>query len=272
MNHAPIDNAFQVGLRECLRSLQKTNPDLLLTPSQLRDVERDVHYIPSIAIATSKMLQNFTNPSEKARLLTKIQGWSSSTYHDDDEEEDDDNVVLSTAVKDETQRAALIERQLRKSMEKQTRIRNRQAKAKRRSKKTEQPDEEKSSPASIKYKSILSSSSSDSDSGMDSSPDRSVGIQRKRRTVVAKEDDDSMMGSQEESSRSVPYSRIEKDLLSQSDNEGSVFAGGTPGGRKQARSTYARPPESVSLTTSRHHHQAAVTPMSSTRENQFAFL
>ena len=272
MNHAPIDNAFQVGLRECLRSLQKTNPDLLLTPSQLRDVERDVHYIPSIAIATSKMLQNFTNPSEKARLLTKIQGWSSSTYHDDDD--DDDNVVvLSTAVKDETQRASLIERQLRKSMEKQTRIKNRQAKAKRRSKKTEQTDEEKSSPASIKYKSILSSSSSDS--GIDSSPDRSVGIRRKRRPVVAKEeddDDDSMMGTQEESSRGVPYSRIEKDLLSQSDNEELVFAGGTPGGRKQARSTYARPPESVSLTTSRHHHQAAVTPMSSTRENQFAFL
>ena len=90
MNHAPIDNAFQVGLRECLRSLQKTNPDLLLTPSQLRDVERDVHYIPSIAIATSKMLQNFTNPSEKARLLTKIQGWS-STYRDD--EEDDNKSV-----------------------------------------------------------------------------------------------------------------------------------------------------------------------------------
>lgn len=75
LNHKPIDQALQVGLRDCLRSLQTTNPDLLLTPRQLRRVEREARYIPATASAVSCVLVKLSNPHTQERLLDTIRQW-----------------------------------------------------------------------------------------------------------------------------------------------------------------------------------------------------
>jgi hypothetical protein len=61
LNHQPIDTALQLGLRDCLRSLQRTNPALLLTPSQLRSAVREIRYIPAMALAVSRILTTHAN-------------------------------------------------------------------------------------------------------------------------------------------------------------------------------------------------------------------
>jgi hypothetical protein len=56
-----------LGLRDCLRSLQATNPAILLSPIQLRSVERDIHYIPAIASAVSRIVCSSQNPTLRRR-------------------------------------------------------------------------------------------------------------------------------------------------------------------------------------------------------------
>jgi hypothetical protein len=75
LNHSPIDQAFQNGLRECLRSLQVTNPELLLTPQQLRRVEREARYVPAVAWALSSILCKTEDNEFQERLLTRIGSW-----------------------------------------------------------------------------------------------------------------------------------------------------------------------------------------------------
>jgi len=71
MNDNAIDTALHAGLNACLRSLQKTNPSLLLTCAQLKNTERDVLYIPKIASALSSMLLNSKLTDLKEQLLSK---------------------------------------------------------------------------------------------------------------------------------------------------------------------------------------------------------
>ena len=61
LNHQPLDSALQLGLRDCIASLQSTNPALFLTTSQLRTVERDIRYIPGIASAVSRIILRSRN-------------------------------------------------------------------------------------------------------------------------------------------------------------------------------------------------------------------
>jgi hypothetical protein len=75
LNHRPIDQALHVGLRDCLRSLQTTNPELLLTPRQLRRVEREARYVPATATAVSCVLSKLSNPHTQERLFDIIRQW-----------------------------------------------------------------------------------------------------------------------------------------------------------------------------------------------------
>jgi hypothetical protein len=61
LNHRPIDSALQLGLRDCLRSLQGTNQSLFLTSTRLRAIEREVRYIPGIASAVSRIISRSAN-------------------------------------------------------------------------------------------------------------------------------------------------------------------------------------------------------------------
>ncbi len=73
MNDSAINNALQAGLSACLRSLQKSNPSLLLTPSQLKKTERDVLYVPAIATAFSSMIMNSRNVVLRDEWLSYVQ-------------------------------------------------------------------------------------------------------------------------------------------------------------------------------------------------------
>jgi len=75
MNDVAINAALQAGLGACLRSLQKTNPSLLLTPSQLKKTERESLFIPSIASAFAMMALNCRDAERKDKMLSNIQCW-----------------------------------------------------------------------------------------------------------------------------------------------------------------------------------------------------
>ena len=56
MNDKGISDALENGISSCLRSLQQSSPGLLLTAHQLKRVERDVKYVPSVAGAIASVL------------------------------------------------------------------------------------------------------------------------------------------------------------------------------------------------------------------------
>jgi hypothetical protein len=56
MNDKGINDALENGLADCLRSLQQSNPELLLTAHQLKKVERDMKYIPAVTGAIASVL------------------------------------------------------------------------------------------------------------------------------------------------------------------------------------------------------------------------
>eukprot|EP00980_Cylindrotheca_fusiformis_P008737 scaffold1868_cov193-Cylindrotheca_fusiformis.AAC.22 len=75
LNHSAIDTALQLGLRDCLRSLQRTNPRLLLTPTQLRAAVREVRYIPAMASAVSKIISRSSDVIGQKTVLQDIRNW-----------------------------------------------------------------------------------------------------------------------------------------------------------------------------------------------------
>ena len=72
MNDDAINAALQSGLNSCLRSLQKTNPSLLLTPSQLKKTEREVIYVPTLASALSSLTLNCNDETLREKFLANI--------------------------------------------------------------------------------------------------------------------------------------------------------------------------------------------------------
>ena len=73
MNDSAINVALQAGLNSCLRDLQKTNPSLLLTSSQLKRTEREVLYTPAIASALSSMIINCSDSELKKKWTSQFQ-------------------------------------------------------------------------------------------------------------------------------------------------------------------------------------------------------
>ena len=56
LNDKGISDALENGVSECLRCLQRSSPGLLLTAQQLKKVERDAKYVPSVAGAIASVL------------------------------------------------------------------------------------------------------------------------------------------------------------------------------------------------------------------------
>lgn len=56
LNDKGINDALENGLADCLRSLQQSNPGLLLTAQQLKKVERDMKYVPAVTGAIASVL------------------------------------------------------------------------------------------------------------------------------------------------------------------------------------------------------------------------
>jgi len=74
-DNAAINTALELALTNCLRQLQKTNPDLLLTAHELRKVERDARYVPAVASALASILSKSSTPNKKGSILWRIKNW-----------------------------------------------------------------------------------------------------------------------------------------------------------------------------------------------------
>lgn len=72
MNDSSINAALHTGLIKCLRSLQFSNPELLLTASELKKTEREVTFIPTIASALASLTLNCNDDVIKRKCLGKI--------------------------------------------------------------------------------------------------------------------------------------------------------------------------------------------------------
>ena len=58
-----------------MRSLQRTNPQLLLTPTQLRSTVRELRYIPALALAVSQIISRDTESEGSQQVLDDIHQW-----------------------------------------------------------------------------------------------------------------------------------------------------------------------------------------------------
>lgn len=72
VNQEEITQALQLCLRDCFRSLQTTGDNLLLSPKQLRSVEREVRYIPMMARATIGILSRMRTTSRERLAVEDI--------------------------------------------------------------------------------------------------------------------------------------------------------------------------------------------------------
>ena len=72
LDHQPIDDALQLGLRDSIMSLQSTNKGLFLSTSQLRSAERNSRYIPALASAASRIICRSRNPSLRKKCVAFI--------------------------------------------------------------------------------------------------------------------------------------------------------------------------------------------------------
>jgi hypothetical protein len=75
VDNSAIDTALEVGLTECLRKLQKSNPGLLLTAAELRKAERDARYVPAVSSALAMIFCKSQN-ADSALVISGIRSWS----------------------------------------------------------------------------------------------------------------------------------------------------------------------------------------------------
>jgi hypothetical protein len=97
MNDADIDDALEIGLSSCLRSLQRSNPELLLTANQLKRTERDVRYLPAIAASLASIIKNSSNPEFRSDVYGKVMSWRQERAQDDAEQYDADENSSTTS-------------------------------------------------------------------------------------------------------------------------------------------------------------------------------
>ena len=70
LNDKGISDALLNGISECLRTLQRSSPGLLLTVHQLKKVERDVKYIPLVSTAIASVLCSPSRLCNRAQRIT----------------------------------------------------------------------------------------------------------------------------------------------------------------------------------------------------------
>jgi hypothetical protein len=100
MNNHPIESALELGIMECLNSLQKTSPGLLLTTTQLKETIRDTRYIPALSAALALIVTKSRNAQLKTSMQQTIQRWSSQSNAA--RAQRDDNASRSGSQQDET--------------------------------------------------------------------------------------------------------------------------------------------------------------------------
>lgn len=79
---------------DCLTSLQKTSPGLLLTSTQLKETIRDTRYVPSLSAALALVISKSQNSELKATMTQTIQRWaphSNSANPGERQQQDDDS-------------------------------------------------------------------------------------------------------------------------------------------------------------------------------------
>lgn len=76
MNNCAIGTALELCIRNCLNSLQKTNPRLLLSTDQLKETLRDTRYIPSLAVSITNIVERSENKEFRSVVLKAMQQWS----------------------------------------------------------------------------------------------------------------------------------------------------------------------------------------------------
>ncbi len=70
LNDKGISDALLNGISECLRTLQRSSPGLLLSVHQLKKVERDVKYIPLVSTAIASILCSPSRLCDRAQRIT----------------------------------------------------------------------------------------------------------------------------------------------------------------------------------------------------------
>jgi hypothetical protein len=84
-------------MTRCLRQLQTTNPNLLLTASELRVAERDSRYVPAVAEALALILANaVSNPAPVEQILE----WDTATDGSMSSKSSSDAKVLGTLIEE----------------------------------------------------------------------------------------------------------------------------------------------------------------------------
>jgi hypothetical protein len=78
LNDSAIITALETGVMECLQSLQKTNPSLLLTPKQLKATVRDTRYIPAASAAIACVLCKSNDRNFQKHFVNMILNWRQS--------------------------------------------------------------------------------------------------------------------------------------------------------------------------------------------------
>jgi hypothetical protein len=94
LNDESIDKALERGITACLRSLQITNPTLLLTSQQLKTTVRDTRYIPSVAAALACIACKSKNTKLQGVILEASNEWE---QEDDTVAAEDSQVALRVA-------------------------------------------------------------------------------------------------------------------------------------------------------------------------------
>lgn len=94
LNDESIDKALARGITDCLRSLQVTNPTLLLTSHQLKSTIRDTRYVPSVAAALACIACKSKNVKLQEFILEAAREWE---QEDDEAAESDAQVALRVA-------------------------------------------------------------------------------------------------------------------------------------------------------------------------------
>ena len=90
MNDPDIDDALEVGLSSCLRSLQRSNPELLLTANQLKRTERDVRYLPAIAASLASIVKNSSDAEFRSDVYGKVMSWQRDKADEESEGKSND--------------------------------------------------------------------------------------------------------------------------------------------------------------------------------------
>lgn len=95
VDNEAIDKAFEAAVNQCLRSLQRLNPTLLLTSNELRSIERDTLYLPAIGSALASIVCKSRDTERKRENLGIIRSWNNVDKADagleSDEESGDDS-------------------------------------------------------------------------------------------------------------------------------------------------------------------------------------